>query len=352
MIAASTAENLDRAAELLRAGELVAFPTETVYGLGANAWNASAVRKIFAAKGRPPTNPLIVHVASRDQLQLAMAPPDERLSRRLDQLAACWPGPLTVVVPRHARVPDEVTAGLPTVGVRVPDHPVALELLRRCDFPVAAPSANPSNYVSPTRAEHVDAELGERVALILDGGACRAGVESTIVTLVEEEPRVLRVGALPVETLAERLDCSVETLLRSGPEARRAAVAESPESPESQLSPGRLPEHYAPRTPLRFADELDAEGQWYAEWTARRENASPPRIGWIAFRTVTSVPSQVAQLVTLSERGDLEEVARGLFAALRQLDQTGLDLIVVERCDETGWGRAIMDRLRRARRAS
>lgn len=329
MIRSPDPDALDAAAALLRRGELVAFPTETVYGLGANAWDPQAVAKIFAAKGRPATNPLIVHVASSAQLPLAMSEQTSADVRGwLLALGEFWPGPLTAVVPRNGRIPDVVTAGLDTVGVRVPDHPVALDLLRRCEFPVAAPSANPSNYVSPTCAEHVERELGSRVALILDGGACRAGVESTIVTLAERRPRVLRVGALAVEDLARCLRLSVDELL-SGDASHRSSA------PSPQLSPGRLPEHYAPRTPLIFTPEAE-----------RIE--LPSRYGRIAFHADSPLLDAAAAVVQLSERMTFADIARGLFAALRELDARRLDLIVVDVCPEEGLGRAIMDRLRRA----
>jgi L-threonylcarbamoyladenylate synthase len=249
-------------------------------------------------------------------------------------LAPFWPGPLTLILPRHPRIPDIVTAGLDTVGVRIPAHPVALELLRLCDFPVAAPSANPSNYVSPTRAEHVERELGASLAMILDGGPCQAGVESTILSLVEEPPRILRTGALPVEELADRLRIPVDTLLRGvSPENVAPAVDASPR-PAS--APGQLPEHYAPRTPLVFTHEVAA-------------HSLPSRVGRIIFRKSSPLVAEATDVVCLSDDGDFADIARGLFAALRELDQRDLDLLIVDTCDEVGLGRAIMDRLRRAR---
>lgn len=343
MICLPDSRSLDEAASRLRAGELVSFPTETVYGLGANAWNAQAVAKIFAAKGRPATNPLIVHVASVAQLELAV--PESLPSHVTDGLQALngfWPGSLTLVLPRNSRIPDIVTAGLDTVGVRIPAHPVALDLLRRCEFPVAAPSANPSNYVSPTCAEHVDRELGEKVAMILDGGRCQAGLESTIVTLVEQPPRLLRAGALPVEAIAEKLGLSVTTLLRHAPTKEAAA------HDQSQLSPGRLPEHYAPRTRLLLASDVESQ----LRTDSATAVATPTKFGRILFRADSPLLIDATEIICLSEHGALDEIARGLFAALRQLDHRGLDAIVVDTCEETGLGRAIMDRLRRACRGS
>jgi len=321
---------LQDAAAWLRRGELVAFPTETVYGLGANAWDAHAVAKIFAAKGRPATNPLIVHVASVDRLGYAISDklPAE-MQDLVQSLAPFWPGPLTIVVPRHRRIPDIVTAGLDTVGVRIPAHPVALALLNLCEFPVAAPSANPSNYVSPTCAAHVERELGAKVAMILDGGPCQAGIESTILSLVEHPPRVLRAGALSAEELADRLKLPVATLLR--PASQASGVKHS-----AQSAPGQLPEHYSPHTPLVFAHEVDMQ-------------TLPSRVGRIVFRATSPLFVPAAEIVRLSDDGDLRQIARGLFAALRELDQRRLDLLIVDTCEEEGLGLAIMDRLRRAR---
>lgn len=319
---------LDLAARLLSQGELVAFPTETVYGLGANAYSAAAVRKIFAAKNRPSVNPLIVHLPSAERLEQAVALPlPHGLQPLLDQLVPLWPGPLTLVLPKSPQISAVVTAGLPTVAVRVPDHPVALQLLQRCSFPVAAPSANPANYVSPTTAQHVSAELGERVKVVLDGGPCQYGIESTILSLVDSPPRILRLGSITPEQLAQRLQFSCEVLMRNdGP----------PHAPPPQAypSPGRMPEHYAPHTPLVFEDELPA--------TSDLRNA-----GLIALhRPPPSAP--FARIAVLSPGGSLEVAAAQLYAALRAMDQAGLDLLVVQRCEEVGIGRAIMDRLRRA----
>jgi len=308
-----TPENLERAAQIIRSGGLVAFPTETVYGLGANALDASAAAKIFEAKQRPSFDPLIVHVAERAMLSQAVreVPPlAEKLIQRF------WPGPLTLVLPRSEQIPSIVTAGLPTVAVRMPAHPVAQELIRRAGVPVAAPSANPFGYLSPTRAEHVERMLGERVDLILDGGRTEFGVESTIV-LLAEKPVLLRYGAVAVEEL-EKVLGSLEL-----------QVGES----EKPLVPGQLPQHYAPHTPIRVAWPQDV----------------PPelrkRVGYLAFQ---EVPKGFKVVKVLSPSGSLVEAAAHLFEALHQLDKLGLEVIYAEPIPEEGLGRAIMDRLRRA----
>ncbi len=313
MVVPPTPENLERAAQIIRSGGLVAFPTETVYGLGANALEATAVAKIFEAKKRPSFDPLIVHVADREMLPAVVreVPPlAERLFERF------WPGPLTLVLPKSAEVPGLVTAGLPTVAVRMPAHPVALELIRRADLPVAAPSANPFGYLSPTRAEHVERMLGNRVDLILDGGRTAFGVESTIV-LLAERPVLLRYGAVTVEELKDVL----------GTLELRVGESEKP------LVPGQLPQHYAPRTPIHIAPP----------------EAIPPelrrRVGYLAFQ---QVPKGFKVVKVLSPTGDLREAAAHLFEALHQLDRLGLEAIYAEPVPEMGLGRAIMDRLRRA----
>ena len=297
----------------------MAFPTETVYGRGVDALDARAVARVFEAKARPWFDPLIVHLAAADEL--------ERVARvagsdpRVALLAArFWPGPLTLVLPRQPAVPDLVTAGLDTVGVRVPDHPAARGLVRAAGVPVAAPSANPFGYVSPTRAEHVLDQLGDRVDLVLDGGPCRVGVESTILSLAADPPSILRPGGVSREDLEAALGGPIEI---AGPAERPSA-------------PGQLLKHYATRTPLRILDG-----------PAGPAPAAPRRVGLLALRPPPR-PGGYAALEVLSPDGSLAIAAAGLFAALRRLDAAGLDLVLAEPCPEEGLGRAIMDRLRRA----
>lgn len=313
MVVSPTPENLERAAQIIRSGGLVAFPTETVYGLGANALNARAAAKIFEAKERPGFDPLIVHVVDREMLQKVVQDIPAVAERLMERF---WPGPLTLVLPKSDRIPGIVTSGLSTVAVRMPAHPVAQELIRRAGVPVAAPSANPFGYLSPTRAEHVERMLGERVDLILDGGRTEFGVESTIV-LLAEKPIVLRYGAVAVEELEKVLG-----LLE-------LQVGES----EKPLVPGQLPQHYAPHTPIHIAlpEDIPLELR--------------KRVGYLAFQ---QVPKGFKVVKVLSSTGNLLEAAAHLFEALHQLDRLGLEAIYAEPVPEKGLGRAIMDRLRRA----
>ncbi|QDV70209.1 Threonylcarbamoyl-AMP synthase [Rosistilla carotiformis] len=318
-----TDDAIDSACRFLAAGELIGVPTETVYGLAANALDAAAVRKIFAAKGRPDNNPLIVHVADLDAMQQVVRwPLDPITMRQFDAIVDLWPGPLTIVLPRSDRLPAEVTAGQSTVAVRIPSHPVMQQLLRRSGLPLAAPSANRSKYVSPTTAAHVVDGLGDRVAMVLDGGACSVGLESTIVAL-GERPRLLRPGAITAETLASRWNVPVEALL---PVDQQPVVLEAP---------GMMLQHYSPQTPL-----------WFAERTA---STLQGRIGRIAFAPLPDNEREKFAVVrVLSPTGDLEEVGQRLFAVMRELDSMALDAIVTDTCPPHGVGRAIMDRLKRA----
>ncbi len=327
-----TKEQLSAAADTLRSGGLVAFPTETVYGLGADARNSQAVRRIYEAKGRPSNNPLIVHIPSPDAVSLYadLSRSFDRalVESRLQKLASFWPGPLSVVLPSASGIAPEVRAGGDTVALRVPNHPVALELLTIFGGPVAAPSANRSNYVSPTTAAHVREGLGDRVDCILDGGPCSVGLESTVLSLLEPTPRVLRPGAVTREQLSAALGCEV-----AGP------LASADDAAQQLLSPGLLAKHYSPRTPVVLMSSL-ADG-----------STLPSRIGVILFAP-RNLPFKPKSEITLSTSGDLAEVAASLFSALRDLDSQGIDLIVVDTCDPVGLGEAIMDRLIRASASS
>jgi L-threonylcarbamoyladenylate synthase len=308
----ATPEAIERAAGLLRQGRLVAFPTETVYGLGADATNAMAVAGIFEAKGRPRFNPLIVHVADIETaFRLGQF---NATARRLAR--AFWPGPLTLVVPRAAGCPvaDLTTAGLETIAVRVPSHPVAIAVLRATDRPVAAPSANRSGHVSATTAGHVDADLAGRVDLILDAGPCEHGVESTVVDVSSSAPRLLRPGAVTLEQIAGITG------------VRPVLVAADVDRP---LSPGQLASHYAPASPVR-------------------PNARRPKAGEALLAFGPDVPPHDGPVVNLSATGDLREAAANLFAALRELDATGAVAIAVMPIPNVGLGVAINDRLGRA----
>lgn len=311
-----------RAAALLRVGEIVAVPTETVYGLAANALDESAVRKVFAAKGRPFIDPLIVHVPD-----LAAAETVAELPPRIAALAAAfWPGPLTVVLRKKPGVPALVTAGEPTVAVRVPAHPVMRALLLAAGTPLAAPSANPFGYVSPTTADHVRDSLGERCPHILDGGPCAHGVESTILHL--GDPAGIR-------------------LLRPGPisAAQVAAILGEPVLPApslldtkaAQVAPGLLERHYSPKTPLTLLPR-----------DATPTPAPAERTAILRLRRPQVAPTDGAEHFWLSESGEPEEIARNLFALLRRIDALKFDRILAESAPPGGLGDAINDRLRRA----
>jgi L-threonylcarbamoyladenylate synthase len=309
-IVPATPDAIRRAAQALARGEIVAFPTETVYGLAANALDARAVAKVFAAKERPRFNPLIVHVPG-----LAEAGEYGLVNEAARKLAsAFWPGPLTLVMKRRSTcgVADLVSAGLDTIALRAPAHPVAQALLAKAALPLAGPSANRSGRISPTAAAHVEAELGDRPAMILDGGPSPVGIESTVVSVVGE-PALLRPGAVPRE--------AIERVLGAPLAAAKAA--------ERAASPGQLPSHYAPLTPLR----LDARA-------VRADEAL------LAFGG--DVPAGARVTVNLSQSGNLEEAASRLFGALRELDRAGAAAIAVMPIPANGLGEAINDRLRRA----
>lgn len=322
---------ISRAAEILRAGGLVALPTETVYGLGANAFDTRAVARVFDVKGRPRFDPLIVHVVDRALLARLVVDVPDAAWRLADRF---WPGPLTLVLNKHPDVPDLVTAGCPTVAVRIPDHPVALALLRVAELPVAAPSANQFGRISPTTATHVFEQLGDSVDLILDGGPCRVGVESTVVQVTATGATLLRPGGTPLEDI-EMLIGRV-TVPPALPVAANAAL----------LSPGTLPQHYAPRTPLTLLEAGQTPGEVAIPHT-RPGMTGSGRIGLLAFTTPAD-RGTIAVVEVLSPAGDLREAAANFFAALRRLDAAGLDLILAEPVPEQGLGRALNDRLRRA----
>lgn len=321
---------IQSAAALLAEGKLVAFPTETVYGLGADARQPSAVARIYTAKGRPSNNPLIVHVATVEEFyryaDIESSWNPSVVKEWLHKLTPLWPGPLSVILPRDKEIAENVSAGGPSVALRVPRHPVALELLQAFKGPVAAPSANPSMYVSPTTAQHVRESLGDKVDFILDGGPCEVGLESTVLSLLTPTPRVLRPGAITLDTIRHILGCPVEGPISSG----------EPQS-EGLVSPGLLAKHYSPSTKVLLRTAIALGEQL------------PERTGALIFSDWTpEFPTTESRV--LSKCGDLEETAARLFGALRELDQANLDLIVVDTCEPIGLGEAIMDRLVRASR--
>jgi len=309
--------DINYAIQLLKAGAVVAIPTETVYGLAGNAFSPKAVSTIFEVKNRPSFDPLIVHTSSFERIAAFTTDmPDaaRQLARRF------MPGPLTLLLPKSASIPDIVTAGLPRVAVRIPAHRTAQELLAALDFPLAAPSANPFGYISPTTARHVEDQLGDKIPYILDGGPCQVGVESTIVGFEEGQVVVYRKGGIAVEEI----------------EAVAGPVLVRPHSSSDPAAPGMLKSHYAPSAPLVLGNIENLLSQYQGKKT-----------GTVTFRkAVPGIPAE-RQLV-LSPAGNLAEAARNLFAGMRRLDALQLDAILAELLPEEGLGRAINDRLRRA----
>jgi len=303
----------------LNAGELVAIPTETVYGLAGNALNSIAVASIFETKNRPSFDPLIIHVSSIDAAKKYVLDFPEILQKLAINL---WPGPLTLLLPRKPIVPDLVTSGLERVALRVPDHPLTRELLERLDYPLAAPSANPFGYISPTTPHHVDAQLGNKIPYILDGGACRVGIESTIVGIENDEVVIYRLGGAEIQEIENIVG---KVLIKS-------------HSTSNPQAPGLLESHYAPRKPFL----LCTLNEIIPEWLAKNKNFA-----------VLSLSSHFPELsesqqIRLSPSGNLREAAANLFAAMRKLDEGEAEIILSELMPDVGLGKSINDRLKRA----
>lgn len=312
------------AARILREGGLVAIPTETVYGLAANALDSQAVLNIFKAKNRPSFDPLIVHCRNAAQAESYAAVFPEPMKKLAEKF---WPGPLTLILPKTSAIPDVVSSGLPSAGFRVPNHPLTLALLQELEFPLAAPSANPFGYVSPTSAEHVEDQLKDKIDYILDGGSSPVGLESTIVGQLEDgQICILRYGGIPVEQIEEVV----------GPVVLRVASSASP------LSPGQLDQHYAPHSTFIVCQTLQQ---------ALDMAESYQRCGLITPSPLPAdkvLPASVQSHKVLSPSGHLDEAAQHLFAAIRSLDKGDFEAILAVKVADEGLGRAINDRLRRA----
>jgi L-threonylcarbamoyladenylate synthase len=308
--------DIEKAKALLEAGELVAIPTETVYGLAANGFSEAAIAKIYEAKNRPQFNPLILHVANLEQAQKLVTEIPEACERLMQALS---PGPITYLLPKSSLVPDLVTAGSSRVAIRIPNHAMALDLLNKLDFPLAAPSANPSGYVSPVSADHVMQGLQGKIPYILDGGNCSIGLESTIVGFEEDKVIIHRLGGISAEQISATTGMEVKTSL----------------SHASPTAPGQLKSHYATSKPLLIGDVEQLINAFKGK-----------KIGLLMFQQ--SAGFAVEKEILLSPSGSLEEAAAGLFRAMRLLDQSDLDVIIAERFPNTGIGRAINDRLERA----
>lgn len=316
---AEIGKDIAKAKKYLEAGELIGFPTETVYGLAGNALNTEAVFNIYETKNRPEFDPLIVHTGSIDQISQYTFPIDEELQKLADRF---WPGPLTLLLRKKNIISDMVTSGLQTVAVRVPDHPLALELLQSLDFPLAAPSANPFGYISPTQASHVQDQLGDKIPYILDGGSCEVGLESTIVGIEEGQVIIYRLGGIEVSAIEEIV----------------GKVLILPQSSSDPKSPGMLKNHYAPKKPFllgsieELSDKYALSGQSFAVLSFEKDYSF----------------LKPATTFILSRSGDFREAAKNLFAGMRFLDQTDVSVILAEELPEEHFGKAINDRLRRA----
>lgn len=315
----TTGKDISKASELLKDGEVVAIPTETVYGLAANALNETAVLKIFSVKERPHYNPLILHIGKKEDLYLYAENVPEIALKLID---AFWPGPLTILLPKKNNVPHLVTSGLPDVAIRLPNHPLTLELLSAVDFPLAAPSANPFGYISPTAPEHVEKQIGHKISYILDGGSCEKGVESTIVGFENNHVLLYRTGAIPVEEI----------------EKVAGKVILANKTTHTPKASGMLPFHYAPHTPFILSEHPEAEVKKY----------SNKKIGIIAFTKPSLSESENLKIVVLSQNKNISEAARNLYGALHYLDAMKLDLIIAEKFEEKGLGITLNDRLTKA----
>jgi L-threonylcarbamoyladenylate synthase len=314
---AETGKNIDRAATLLLAGKLVAIPTETVYGLAANALNETAVLSIFEAKQRPFFDPLIIHVHSLEAVSNYAELTDDRLSKLA---SAFWPGPLTLLLSKKEVIPALVTSGLEKVAVRVPNHALTLKLLKKIDLPLAAPSANPFGYVSPTEPAHVEKQLGDKIDYILDGGISTVGLESTIVGIEEDVVCIFRLGGLAVEDI-EKVIGKVELRINNSSDPK---------------APGQLKNHYAPKKPLYVGDP-----------EVLLKKFPDKKIALICFGEEQSTDNRI-QAFNLSKTKNLTEAALHLFKFLRLCDESSADLVICEPLPDVGLGRAINDRLRRA----
>lgn len=306
------------AVRLIREGDVVAIPTETVYGLAADAENEKAIERVFAIKGRPRKNPLIVHLAEGMPLSNWVSEIPDKAELLMK---AFWPGPLTLVLPRAQAVSSMITSGRDTVAIRIPAHRMTRELLRAFGGALVAPSANPSNYISPTTAEHVSAQLGKQIPYVLDGGPCMKGLESTIIAFPDGIPTLLRYGSISKEEI----------------EAVIGPLATYTQSSDIPAAPGMMKKHYSPRTPLLLVDDIvDAI-----------ENAQGA-IGILCHSPKEFADSKVLFKETLSRIGDIQEAAKELYSAMHRLDRRGLDVILAERFPDEGLGKAINDRLERA----
>ena len=310
-------KDIQKAVQLLIEDHLVAIPTETVYGLAGNIFSEKAIKSIFSTKQRPFFNPLIVHISSVKSLNNLVTHVPEKAKLLA---AAFWPGSMTLVLKKSKTIPDIITAGKDTVAIRVPNHPITLELLKKIPFPLAAPSANPFGSISPTNPVHVENYFKNSIKMVLDGGSCTNGIESTIIGFENEEPVIYRLGALPLEEI----------------EAVVGKISIKNKKEEKPDAPGMLARHYAPKTNTFLVDDVGAE----------IEKNTGKKIGVLVFKT--SLNNENITEIILSKNGSLQEAASRLYSAMHDLDSRNLDLIIAERFSEFGLGKSINDRLQRA----
>jgi L-threonylcarbamoyladenylate synthase len=310
-------KDIQKAVQLLTENQLVAIPTETVYGLAGNIFSEKAIKSIFSTKKRPFFNPLIVHIPSIDSLSDLVTHVPEKAKLLA---AAFWPGSLTLVLKKSNKIPDLITAGKDTVAVRVPNHPITLALLKKLPFPLAAPSANPFGSISPTKPTHVENYFRNSIKMVLDGGSCVNGIESTIIGFENEEPVIYRLGALPLEEI----------------EALVGAISIKNKKEEKPDAPGMLARHYAPKTSTFLVDDVTAEVKKHSE----------KKIGVLVFKS--SLNNENITEIILSRKGSMQEAAANLYAAMHELDSKNLDIIIAERFSEFSLGKSINDRLKRA----
>ena len=310
-------KDIQKAVQLLTENQLVAIPTETVYGLAGNIFSEKAIKSIFSTKKRPFFNPLIVHIPSIDSLSDLVTHVPEKAKLLA---AAFWPGSLTLVLKKSNKIPDLITAGKDTVAVRVPNHPITLALLKKLPFPLAAPSANPFGSISPTKPTHVENYFRNSIKMVLDGGSCANGIESTIIGFENEEPVIYRLGALPLEEI----------------EALVGAISIKNKKEEKPDAPGMLARHYAPKTSTFLVDDVAGE----------IEKNKGKKMGVLVFKS--SLNNENITEIILSKNGSLQEAASRLYSAMHDLDSKNLDLIIAERFSEFGLGKSINDRLQRA----
>ncbi len=335
---------LERAASLIRQGELVVFPTETVYGLGADAFQLQAVEQIFAVKGRPLSDPLIVHIADEAALDSLVT----EISIEAKQLIRVfWPGPLTLILPAGPRVPKLITAGLPNVAIRMPRHPIAQALIRAAGTPIAAPSANRFMHISPTTAQHVQADLGGRIPLILDGGPCEVGVESTVLDLCSPVPTILRPGGVSLEALRAVLPTVQPPRVNSTQLGEATKDVQDPLDAGAQHSPGQMPIHYSPTVPAYLYEGTEEAMRMAMLAAIQRYQSEGACVGiLIADADIPTFTESNAQMYVLGNT--LEQIATRLFAGLRTLEEAGVHVILCRSFAKEGLGLAIRDRLRKA----